>query len=391
LNKYKVLVIPAWFDPANKQEGVFIHEFCETMQRNGYDITLLHVRIFSLRNFFEYFRRVKFNFSTNYRVITIRQVDFFPKRIFKNGISFFKERLLTKVLRKLKDINFEIIHFQSLCNNITPFLGYRAAKIRNVPYLLTEHYTSYKEAHGVLFEPYTNEKFVSGVIKESHKNIAVSKFAARQFQEYFKANFECIPNIIASIFFNNPFLPIEFRKDFKFIFIGALISRKGILELLKAFHTLSVPGINITLTIIGEGDLNIKCQQFVTAHHLQGKVQIMGGKTELEILNYLDGHHCLVSASEIETFGLVIAESFLRGRPVVAVDSGAVSEIVTSRNGILIRSNDKTSGLVKAMNEMIRDYPKYDQFQIAAETKEQFNEMKIVRQYDRVYESALKK
>jgi glycosyltransferase involved in cell wall biosynthesis len=391
LKKYHILIIPAWFNHKNKFDGIFIHQFCDALQRNGQEVSLLYVKVFSISQIFNYFKRLTFDFEVNFNIITIKKINFFSPKLFKNGINLFKESLLKKVLKKIKTKDIDIIHFQSLCNNLTPYLGYEISKGNAIPYVITEHYTSYEEAGELIFNPYINGKTVQNIFINSQKNIAVSEFAAKKFAEYFHTEFTAIPNIMAKSFFSLPFKEIKNDKTFKFIFIGGLTQRKGIMELLAAYKSIFVSEAKTELTLIGEGELKNSVDNFIKENKLNENVKLLGKKTEEEIIEQLDLHHCLISASETETFGLVIVESFLRGRPVIAINSGAVEELVNLNNGILCDAEPKEENLILSIKQMIKNYSSFNQFEIRKKAIERYSETGIVGQYLNIYEKAIVK
>ena len=382
----EVLVIPAWFNHKNNIEGIFIHEFCEAMQRNNVKVTLLYVRTYSLKKFFDYIKPVKFNLRYSYRILIIKHFKLFPQKQDHDALTRYLESLCTKVFKKVKKHTYDCIHFKSLCNNITPFIGSRLAKEMKCPYIITEHYTSYEESKGRVFQPYLTKEFVSSVVSGSQKNIAVSEFAANLYKKYFQDNFDVIPNIVAIDFFRAPFKEISLIEEFVFCFNGSLEPRKGVMELLEAFMRLSLTK-NIKLHIIGEGSQREAIMEFVTKNKLTNHIYLHGKKSKAGVINMIDLSHALVSASEIETFGLTILESHLRGRPVVAVNSGGVAELINSNNGILCNPDQdkKIDNLMEAMKQMIINYDHFNLTEIRNQAIKDFSEENISNRYKEIY------
>ena len=65
--------------------------------------------------------------------------------------------------------------------------------------------------------------------------------------------------------------------------------------------------------------------------------------TYVGLAQWLASSDALVHAGTRETFGLVILEAMACGRPVVAVRSGAVPELLTERCGLLAEPDDARS------------------------------------------------
>ena len=73
--------------------------------------------------------------------------------------------------------------------------------------------------------------------------------------------------------------------------------------------------------------------------------------SSLELARILASADGLVHAGDQETFGLVLIEAMACGRGVVAVDAGAIPEIVTPDTGVLVRAGDP-----RAMAAGVREF-----------------------------------
>lgn len=121
------------------------------------------------------------------------------------------------------------------------------------------------------------------------------------------------------------------RGDY-FIFVGRLSPEKGLHTLLRAWEGLP----EVPLKIIGEGPLQGDLQHFA-AQRSPASVEFWGRLPRPEMLSRLRGAACLVLPSECyETFGLVAAEAFACGVPVIASRLGAMGEIVQERRSGLL-------------------------------------------------------
>ena len=99
----------------------------------------------------------------------------------------------------------------------------------------------------------------------------------------------------------------------------------------------------------------------------------------------IDKSHVLVSASNMETFGLTIAEGLLRGIPVIATKSGGPCEFVNERNGILVNLAEKEEGLFNAMMQVKTNYDHYKREQIQKDAIAKFRNDNIVNAYIELY------
>jgi|GEM_PF-3373332 len=387
-----VLIVPAWYDHKNKSSGIFIHEFCEVMHNeNNTNITLLYLDFFPLKNFIAYFFQKKPIINTNYKIIYVKSFNLKSKLFFFLSNKFILNNYFKKVIKKIKDSdeNFNIIHIQSLCNNVTPFIAVRTSEQLKIPYILTEHYTSYMESKGAIFKPFLSEKEVIHMAENAKARVAVSDFAANIFYNYFNCSFQTIYNTINPIFFKESNHVVK-RENFTFISIGGLDSRKGFMEILYAFNKLYQVNKTVQLIIIGEGDLNDNIIDFIDIKKLKSVVELHGWMNKKKLIEFLDISHVLISASEMETFGLTVAEANLRGLPVIATKSGGPGELINDSNGILIDLTNKKEILFKAMLNITLNYPMYSLDRIRIEAIRKFDNKNVVNSYTNLYNNYIK-
>jgi glycosyltransferase involved in cell wall biosynthesis len=136
----------------------------------------------------------------------------------------------------------------------------------------------------------------------------------------------------------------------RFLFVGQLIPRKGIAELLDAVSQLSEG----ELYVAGDGPLRPLVTQAVD----RGRVTYLGhvGRSDLQKL-YADSD-VLVLPSRYEVWGLVINEALEHGLPVIATRAvGAVDDLVRSDvNGYVIGAGD-----VDELREAMSRIAKWDE------------------------------
>ncbi len=121
----------------------------------------------------------------------------------------------------------------------------------------------------------------------------------------------------------------------QFIFVGRLSIEKGVIMLLQAWA-----GLNMTdwqLKIVGDGPEKTNLQEFVDNAGLKN-VQFLGYMTPSQVNVIIQSASAIVVPSQwYETFGRVVIEAFACGKPVLASNLGALSELITSEhNGFLI-------------------------------------------------------
>src|ERR1051326_250708 len=118
------------------------------------------------------------------------------------------------------------------------------------------------------------------------------------------------------------------------LFAGQIIRGKGVDLLLKALAKLRVP---FECVILGDGNYRPHCQRLCARLNLADRVQFRGFVPADELQQfYLDASVFTVPSVWPEPFGMVGPEAMRYGLPVVAFDSGGISEWLTDgENGFL--------------------------------------------------------
>lgn len=103
------------------------------------------------------------------------------------------------------------------------------------------------------------------------------------------------------------------------IFSGKFIERKRPLDLLQAYNSLILKGLEIGLIFIGAGALLAEMEAFIEKNKLK-QVRISGFKNQSELAaSYICGD-IFVLPARYDTWGLVINEGMLFGMPVITTN-----------------------------------------------------------------------
>jgi glycosyltransferase involved in cell wall biosynthesis len=114
-----------------------------------------------------------------------------------------------------------------------------------------------------------------------------------------------------------------------FVFMGRLVGTKGVSVLLAASRKLRERGRSFRVAIIGDGPDRPKLEAQVKHSCLDGCVNFAGRLADAQVEETMAGATAVVVPSlSGEVFGMVAAESMLRGRLVIASDIGALREVV---------------------------------------------------------------
>lgn len=105
------------------------------------------------------------------------------------------------------------------------------------------------------------------------------------------------------------------------LYVGKLVQYKGIETLLKAWHSLNE---KIPLKIVGKGPLEILLKS-----NLPQGVEYLGSAPRDKVIHLMQNASVLIFPSEwYEPFGMVAAEAFATGLPVIGSRIGGIPEIV---------------------------------------------------------------
>ncbi|MFA5118288.1 MAG: glycosyltransferase [Candidatus Omnitrophota bacterium] len=135
---------------------------------------------------------------------------------------------------------------------------------------------------------------------------------------------------------------LNLKSDGKIIlFIGQLIEVKGVMYLLEAIKRIKENRqSNVTLYVVGDGDLRHEVETFVESSGLQEQVKLCGKRNYDEIPDWIGASDCLCLASIREGFPCVVVEALSCGRPVVASKVGGIPDLISGKNGFVCQPRD---------------------------------------------------
>lgn len=113
------------------------------------------------------------------------------------------------------------------------------------------------------------------------------------------------------------------------IVIARLTPQKRVALAIRAVGLLAGRGHPVHLRIVGDGQERRDLENLVSQLNLQSQVKFMGAAAPKEIPGLLDDSDAMVFPAVSEGFGLVAAEAFMAGVPVVVCrDGGGVLDLV---------------------------------------------------------------
>lgn len=334
----KILLAHNYYQQAGGEDRVFESESC-LLEKEGHQV----IR-YTVHN----------NQIANLGSLKLAEITLWNKVVYKE---------LKEIFRKERP---QIAHFHNTFPLISPS-AYYAAKNHGIPIVQTLHnyrllcpnaqfFRNGKVCEdclgksvawpGLIHACYRGSRIASGGvvafltvhralhtwIKKVDTYIALTQFARNKFVEggfpYKKIAVK--PNFV----YPDPGIG---RGDGGFVlYVGRLTQEKGISTLLKAWEIL---GERVPLKIVGTGPLADDVSVSVKTNP---GITWLGTKSISEVYDLMGQAKFLIFPSEwYETFGLVIAEAFAKGTPVIAANIGAAAEIVQhGKTGLHFNSGD---------------------------------------------------
>jgi glycosyltransferase involved in cell wall biosynthesis len=131
----------------------------------------------------------------------------------------------------------------------------------------------------------------------------------------------------------------------RLLFIGDLVSRKGVDRLLKIVQVLARRRQDFVLDIVGSGSEQPKLEQLSKELQIEGYVNFIGFKQKQDIPYYLARASCFVFPTHHDIWGLVLVEAMAAGLPCLSsVDAGATFDLIRDgETGFALDFSDTTA------------------------------------------------
>jgi colanic acid/amylovoran biosynthesis glycosyltransferase len=132
--------------------------------------------------------------------------------------------------------------------------------------------------------------------------------------------------------------------------VGRLCEQKGQILLLQAVKLLVDEGLNLKLTLVGDGELRGQLEELIHDYGLQQQIIITGWASGEQVQSHITNARALILPSFAEGLPVVLMEAFALHRPVVSTYVAGIPELVQSDiNGWLV-----PAGSVEELSAAIR-------------------------------------
>jgi len=338
----KIVYIPSWYPILSDDlTGIFIKEQIEILSSSLDQADVLFVKGEKFRVFKKWVRRDEkggdeFFYFTPY-------MPKLSKSLFKRWLKNYNIAFQLLVDEKGKP---DIIHAHGYMAGIA---AYSIAQKFKIPYIITIHDSSL-----ILKEfKFWKLNYIKSSFNHAYKCIAVSNF----LKEVLKEKYKYKGSVVIPNFVHDQFLKVKTKSTrsgvYTFGLLGALDTGKRNSLALRAFRLLlERVSREIKLHIVGRGEEYKILQKRIKKFHLEEKVKLKGWISRKKLPEFFEHIDCLISVSELETFGINLIEALASGKPVLSFNSGGPADIVTEEVGLLIE-NDSVISISNGMEEIM--------------------------------------
>jgi glycosyltransferase involved in cell wall biosynthesis len=251
---------------------------------------------------------------------------------------------------------FDIIHVHWPVPHV--LFGWLARRtVAGRPSLITSWYGA--ELHLVKSSLPWLRGFVRWALRTSDAVVAISTYTARGIADFAKVPIQVIPYTLG---FSEATAVhrVPNAGSFRILFVGRLVSRKGVNHLIGALQRLP-DDLNARLTVIGDGPERASLARQVLDGGLQNQVDFRGrvddsvlkesyAATDVFVLPSI-----LDSRGDTEGLGVVLLEAMSYGVPVVGSDIGGITDIIEDgESGLLVPPADPDH-LARALERLALD------------------------------------
>jgi glycosyltransferase involved in cell wall biosynthesis len=181
----------------------------------------------------------------------------------------------------------------------------------------------------------------------------------------------------------------EISRGRELVYLGRLVSDKGVDTLIHALLQLKRWNLSPHLTVIGSGPEERALRQLARNLRVEDQIDFAGAKQPQEISRLLNGHQVLVVPSRMpEPFGIVVLEAIASGCVIVASRAGGLPDAV-GKCGITYEISD-LQALTNALKLVLtKPELRAEILEHANDHLKNFRPAVVARKYLEVFEKAL--
>jgi phosphatidylinositol alpha-mannosyltransferase len=233
---------------------------------------------------------------------------------------------------------FDLLHIH---NPLMPTLPLLALSRARCPLVATFHSYYRRDLLTQIFRPQLGR-----LLERLDARVPVSASARRAVKDIFPGEYHVIPNGVDVEFFahasrRNGDRRGEHPRRLRILFVGALVPRKGLPHLLKAFTALCRQRRDVELVVVGDGPERRRLERSLP-ESVRSAVRFTGFVSRRSLAKqYAEADVFCAPSLGSESFGMVLLEAMASGLPLVAYDIEGYRDVVChGREGLLIARKD---------------------------------------------------
>ena len=291
-----------------------------------------------------------------------------PQLLYKNGLHV-SYNPYSDIRRVLEDFKPDIIHNQT--SGPLALAIFRYAKKRNVPIVMTDHTYPDNLTQQVKLPKFAkkpinaamNAYFMSFLRRSEYVTLptkqAITDLLPKNHHS-FKVPVEALSNGIDLSHFTKGPASEEIYKKYDIpknvpiiLYVGRIDPEKSLDILVNSFKKLITEAPKAHLVMVGDGTAREKLEKMIKRKKLDSQTHFIGRVIGDDLSQIYRTGTVFVITSKTETQSIVLMEAMASGLPAIAVNAGAVTELVKDgENGFIFEPND-TAGIASGINTII--------------------------------------
>ena len=291
-----------------------------------------------------------------------------PQFLYKNGLHV-SYNPYSDIRRVLDDFKPDIIHNQT--SGPLALAIFRYAKKRNVPIVMTDHTYPDNLTQQVKLPKFAkkpinaamNAYFMSFLRRSEYATLptkqAITDLLPKNHHS-FKVPVEALSNGIDLSHFTKGPASEEIYKKYAIpknvpiiLYVGRIDPEKRLDILVNSFKKLLKEAPKAHLVMVGDGTAREKLEKMIKKKKLGSQTHFIGRVIGDDLSQIYRTGTVFVITSKTETQSIVLMEAMASGLPAIAVNAGAVTELVKDgENGFIFEPND-TTGIASGINTII--------------------------------------
>lgn len=339
----------------------------------------------------------------------IKPVPEKSKFLYRHGL-WFAVNANHQVKKALDWFQPDVIHIQT--NEPIALAARSYAESRNVPLVTTGHtYPDQITDHLALLKPIKKQAdavvraFLVSFMKHAEYNTMPTQIAIDNLINSGKGKekrffpIEAISNGIDLSAFKPGKASNAIYKKYKIpdnkklvLHVGRIDPDKSIDNVIDAFYEVLVKVPEAVLLIVGDGTSKTELTKRVHSLGIEKSVLFLGRILQPDLSEIYKTADVFVTASEIETQGIVLLEAAAIGLPIVAVDKNAVPDVVEDgKNGFLAKPGGDIYGLAKGMIRILSNDALASKFsKYSLEVAKKHDLSNTITKFIEIYEEAIR-